>query len=87
VAGIGDVRKLGRVGLKSFGYCFVISAISVIIGLALVNIIKPGKRIDAATAAGLQHATVSTPRRRLKNPRRLPQESPSRCKSSRCLFR
>src|SRR5690348_4658458 len=33
VAGIGDIRKLGRVGLKSFGYCIVISAISVVIGL------------------------------------------------------
>jgi DAACS family dicarboxylate/amino acid:cation (Na+ or H+) symporter len=54
VAGLGDIRKLGRVGLKSFAYCAVISAISVAIGLALVNTIKPGKRIDAGTAAGLQ---------------------------------
>ena len=30
VAGIGDIRKLGRVGLKSFAYCLVISAISVL---------------------------------------------------------
>jgi DAACS family dicarboxylate/amino acid:cation (Na+ or H+) symporter len=54
VAGIGDIRRLGRVGLKSFVYTFVISAISVVIGLTLANTIKPGKRIDAATAAGLQ---------------------------------
>ncbi|HEV7682984.1 MAG TPA: dicarboxylate/amino acid:cation symporter [Pyrinomonadaceae bacterium] len=54
VAGIGDIRKLGRVGLKSFGYCLVISAISVVIGLTLANTIKPGKRIDPATAAALQ---------------------------------
>jgi DAACS family dicarboxylate/amino acid:cation (Na+ or H+) symporter len=54
VAGIGDVRKLGRVGLKSFGYCLVISAISVVIGLTLANTIKPGKRIDPETAAALQ---------------------------------
>jgi len=54
VAGLGDVRKLGRIGLKSFAYCAVISAISVIIGLVLVNTIKPGKRIDPRTAAGLQ---------------------------------
>ena len=54
VAGIGDVRRLGRVGLKSFLYTFVISAISVIIGLTLANTIRPGERIDAATAAGLQ---------------------------------
>jgi DAACS family dicarboxylate/amino acid:cation (Na+ or H+) symporter len=49
VAGIGDIRKLGRVGLKSFGYCLVISAISVAIGITLANTIKPGKRIDPST--------------------------------------
>jgi DAACS family dicarboxylate/amino acid:cation (Na+ or H+) symporter len=62
VAGIGDIRKLGRVGLKSFGYCLVISAISVAIGLTLANTIKPGKRIDPATSAALQqrYATDAT---------------------------
>ncbi|HEX5601209.1 MAG TPA: dicarboxylate/amino acid:cation symporter [Pyrinomonadaceae bacterium] len=54
VAGIGDIRKLGRVGLKSFGYCLVISAISAVIGITLANTIKPGKRIDPTTAAALQ---------------------------------
>jgi DAACS family dicarboxylate/amino acid:cation (Na+ or H+) symporter len=39
VAGIGDIRKLGRVGLKSFAYCLVISAISAVIGIALANTI------------------------------------------------
>lgn len=46
VAGIGDIRKLGRIGLKSFGYCLVISSISVVIGLVLANSIKPGNRIS-----------------------------------------
>ncbi len=50
VAGIGDVRKLGRIGLKSFGYCLIISAISVVIGLGLANTIQPGKRIDPVVA-------------------------------------
>lgn len=54
VAGLGDIRKLGRIGLKSFVYCAVISAISVLIGLGLVNAIQPGKRIAPETAAGLQ---------------------------------
>jgi len=54
VAGIGDIRKLGRVGLKSFGYVLVISAISVIIGLTLANTIRPGERIDPATAEALK---------------------------------
>jgi DAACS family dicarboxylate/amino acid:cation (Na+ or H+) symporter len=54
VAGIGDIRKLGRVGLKSFGYCLVISAISVAIGITLANTIRPGERLDPATSAALQ---------------------------------
>ena len=54
VAGIGDVRKLGRVGLKSFLYTFVISAISVVIGLTMANTIRPGERIDETTARGLE---------------------------------
>jgi dicarboxylate/amino acid:cation (Na+ or H+) symporter, DAACS family len=54
VAGIGDVRKLGRVGLKSFGYTLVISAISVVIALLAANIIAPGRRLDRDTATALQ---------------------------------
>jgi DAACS family dicarboxylate/amino acid:cation (Na+ or H+) symporter len=54
VAGIGDVRKLGRVGLKCLAYTVVISAISVVIGLTLANTVRPGERIDPATAAALQ---------------------------------
>lgn len=54
IAGIGDIRKLGRVGLKSFGYCLVISAISAVIGIGLANTIRPGKHIDKATSDALQ---------------------------------
>ncbi len=50
----GDIRKLGRVGAKSFGYTLVISAISALIGITLANTIRPGERIDPTTAAGLQ---------------------------------
>jgi DAACS family dicarboxylate/amino acid:cation (Na+ or H+) symporter len=53
VAGIGDIRKLGRVGLRSFAYCFAISAVSVLIGITLANTIRPGKRVSPETAADL----------------------------------
>ena len=46
IAGIGDLRKLGRVGFKTFAYTMVLSGISVAIGLGLANTIKPGTRID-----------------------------------------
>ncbi|MSR35835.1 MAG: dicarboxylate/amino acid:cation symporter [Gemmatimonadetes bacterium] len=54
VAGIGDVRRLGRVGLKTFLYTIVLSALSVVVGLTVVNTIRPGERISEATAQGLQ---------------------------------
>lgn len=62
VAGIGDIRKLGRVGLKSFAYCLIISGISVAIGITLANTIQPGRRIDPSTSAALQerYATDAT---------------------------
>ena len=54
IAGIGDIRKLGRIGLKSFAYCLIISAISVVIGLGLANTIRPGERISPDIAAQLK---------------------------------
>ena len=54
VAGLGDIRRLGRVGLRSFAYTFVISAISVVIGLVLTNTLRPGKRVAPETAARLE---------------------------------
>lgn len=54
VAGIGDIRKLGRIGFKSFAYCIIISAISVVIGLGLANTIRPGEKISPEIAAQLK---------------------------------
>jgi DAACS family dicarboxylate/amino acid:cation (Na+ or H+) symporter len=54
VAGLGDLRRIGRIGVKSLVYTVIVSAISVIIGLTLANTIKPGKRIDPEISAQLQ---------------------------------
>ncbi|HKQ53673.1 MAG TPA: dicarboxylate/amino acid:cation symporter [Pyrinomonadaceae bacterium] len=67
VAGIGDIRKLGRIGLKSFGYCLVISAISVVIGLTLANTIKPGTRIDEETKAKLEQRYGADAKKRVED--------------------
>ena len=53
VAGLGDLRRIGRIGIKSLVYTLIISAISVVIGLTLANTIKPGKRIDRTVGAQL----------------------------------
>jgi dicarboxylate/amino acid:cation (Na+ or H+) symporter, DAACS family len=67
VAGIGDIRKLGRIGLKSFAYCLVISAISVVIGLTLANTIKPGTRIDPETKAKLEQRYATDAKKRVED--------------------
>jgi Na+/H+-dicarboxylate symporter len=42
VAGVGDVRKLGRIGGKTIVFFLVTTAIAVMIGLLLGNVIAPG---------------------------------------------
>ncbi len=42
IAGTGDVRQVGRIGLKSLIYFEVVTTFALIIGLAAVNLTKPG---------------------------------------------
>ncbi|WP_299087541.1 dicarboxylate/amino acid:cation symporter [uncultured Metabacillus sp.] len=42
VAGLGDPKKLGRIGFKTIAFFLVTTAIAIIIGLALAMIIQPG---------------------------------------------
>ena len=51
IASMGDLKKLGRVGLKSLLYFEVVSTLALIIGLVVVNVLKPGAgfNIDPAT--------------------------------------
>jgi len=70
VAGIGDMRKLGRVGLKAFAYTFIISGISVAIGLTLANAVRPGDRIPPATTAALEQRYGSDAARQVEEAQR-----------------
>lgn len=53
VADFKDIHKIGRIGLKSLLFTLIITAISVLIGIALVNIIQPGTSILAADRESL----------------------------------
>lgn len=50
IAGIGDLKKLGRVGLKSLLYFEVVSTLALVIGLVVVTLIHPGTGINANPA-------------------------------------
>jgi Na+/H+-dicarboxylate symporter len=49
VASLKDIRKLGRIGAKTIGFYLVTTMIAVVLGLLLVNLIKPGARVDDET--------------------------------------
>jgi DAACS family dicarboxylate/amino acid:cation (Na+ or H+) symporter len=53
VAGLGDLRKVGRVGGKAIAYFLITTAIAATIGLIAVNIFKPGARLDQTVRAQL----------------------------------
>lgn len=53
VADFNDIHKIGRVGIKSLLFTIVITAVSVLIGIALVNLIQPGTNILAGDRASL----------------------------------
>ncbi len=53
VSEMGDIRALGRIGWRTMAYTVVLSSIAVLLGLVLVNVIKPGVGVDPALAQQL----------------------------------
>ncbi|GKX56780.1 glutamate/aspartate:proton symporter GltP [Leminorella grimontii] len=46
IAGVGDAKKLGRIGLKTIIYFEIITTVAIIIGLTAANVFQPGHGID-----------------------------------------
>ena len=46
VSGLGDLKSLGRIGLKTFAYTVVVSTIAVLIGVGMVNLLHPGQGLS-----------------------------------------
>ncbi|OXS75170.1 dicarboxylate/amino acid:cation symporter [Domibacillus enclensis] len=49
-AGLGDPKKLGRIGVKTVGYFLITTCIAIIIGLSLAAIVQPGAAGEFDTA-------------------------------------
>src|SRR5437588_10869206 len=45
IAGGGDLRKVGRMGVKALVYFEVVTTVALFIGLAVVNLTKPGTAV------------------------------------------
>ncbi|HXG70237.1 MAG TPA: dicarboxylate/amino acid:cation symporter [Gemmatimonadaceae bacterium] len=53
VAGVGDLRKAGRIGGKAIGYFFVTTALASTLGLVVVNVMRPWERVAPETRTAL----------------------------------
>ncbi|GAA0479334.1 MULTISPECIES: glutamate/aspartate:proton symporter GltP [Tatumella] len=49
IAGVGDAKKLGRIGVKTIVYFEVITTIAIVLGITLANVFHPGSGIDMST--------------------------------------
>jgi aerobic C4-dicarboxylate transport protein len=50
IAKMGDMKSVGRIGVRSLVYFEVVSTIALLIGLAVINIVRPGVGINADPA-------------------------------------
>ena len=49
IAGVGDAKKLGRIGLKTIIYFEIVTTVAIVVGLLLANLFQPGTGIDMST--------------------------------------
>jgi Na+/H+-dicarboxylate symporter len=61
IVSLGDVRRLGRIGLKTFIYYTATTLLAVSVGLVLVNLMKPGVGVKMGTEAAVDMASRETP--------------------------
>lgn len=53
VASLGDLGKVGRIGGKTLGFFLATTALAAILGLTLVNVVRPGESLDVETRTAL----------------------------------
>ena len=51
IAKMGDLKAVGRIGIKALVYFEVISTLALVIGLVVVNVLRPGEGINADPAS------------------------------------
>lgn len=51
IAGAGDLKQMGRIGLKTIIYFEVVTTVALFLGLAAVNLVRPGAGLKLTAAA------------------------------------
>src|SRR5262249_9853564 len=58
IAGMGDLKKVGRLGGKALIYFEIVTTFAMIIGLLVANLFQPGAGVD--TSAAVNPAAISS---------------------------
>lgn len=61
IAGTGDLKAMGRIGLKALIYFEVATTVALFLGLAAVNIFKPGVGVQVAATRGIADLASTKP--------------------------
>jgi DAACS family dicarboxylate/amino acid:cation (Na+ or H+) symporter len=61
VSGLGDLKALGRIGAKTLAYTVVVSTIAVLIGVGMVNLLRPGTGLSPQLKARLLTQASAAP--------------------------
>jgi Na+/H+-dicarboxylate symporter len=65
ITGLGDIRKIGSIGKRTVIYYMATTGISVLIGVIMVNIVRPGKDISAGEKHSEFSYTINTENNRI----------------------
>ncbi|NGY85835.1 cation:dicarboxylase symporter family transporter [Bacillus megaterium] len=57
VAGVGDIKKLGKLGGKTILYFEIITTVAIVVGLLATNLLHPGTGVDRS---GLEKSDISS---------------------------
>ena len=61
IAGLGDLGRLGRIGLRTLAYTVSASLIAVVLGVTLVNVLRPGDGLSEEARMRLLARASTTP--------------------------
>ncbi len=61
IISIGNIRNLGRIGLRTFVYYTATTLLAVGVGLVLVNLLKPGAGVELGAKVGFEASAQATP--------------------------
>lgn len=67
IANMGDIKELGRVGLKTLIYFEILSTIAIILGMIVADVLHPGTMIDIHSLHGSDISQYMTTAKSAKN--------------------